>query len=45
MSFYDDNADLRWYVERGIDWARLLPHVELGGLGPAQAEAGGYQSV
>ncbi len=27
-SFYDDNADLRFYVEKGIDWATLLDHVE-----------------
>ncbi len=23
-SFYDDNADLRWYVETGIDWEPLV---------------------
>ncbi len=27
-SFYDDNADLRFYVEKGIDWATLMDHVE-----------------
>ncbi len=24
MNFYDDNADLRWYVERGVDWDPLV---------------------
>ena len=44
-NFYEDNADLRWYVERGIDWNTLLPYVEWQGFGDEQAEAGGYQSV
>ena len=29
-SFYDDNDDLRWWVERGIDWAPLVWLTELG---------------
>ncbi len=24
MSFYDDNEDLRWYVEQGVDWEPLV---------------------
>ena len=24
MNFYDDNADLRWYVDRGVDWDLLV---------------------
>lgn len=44
-NFYEDNADLRWYVEHGIDWKTLLPYVEWKGFGEEQAEAGGYQSV
>lgn len=27
-SFYDDNEDLRWYVERGIDWEPLVRWTE-----------------
>ena len=23
-SFYDDNADLRWYLETGIDWEPIV---------------------
>ncbi len=23
-NFYDDNADLRWYVDRGVDWELLV---------------------
>ncbi|MCB9794302.1 MAG: acyl-CoA dehydrogenase family protein [Alphaproteobacteria bacterium] len=30
-NFYADNEDLRWYVERGIDWAPLVEGAELGG--------------
>lgn len=44
-NYYEDNADLRWYVEKGIDWKTLLPYVEWRGFGEEQAEAGGYQSV
>lgn len=27
-SFYDDNEDLRWYVERGIDWEPIVRWTE-----------------
>lgn len=27
-NFYRDNADLRWYVEKGIDWSRLIELTE-----------------
>ena len=27
-SFYDDNEDLRWYVDTGIDWAPLIELTE-----------------
>jgi len=40
-SYLDDNADLRWYLERGVDWAPLLDLVEFGyrsGDGPANAD-------
>ncbi len=31
-NFYDDNEDLKFYVERGIDWATLVDLAERGGL-------------
>lgn len=27
-NFYEDNADLRWYVDRGIDWSGLVQVTE-----------------
>ena len=45
MNFYEDNEDIRWHVEHGIDWSGLLEYVEMKGFGAEQAEAGGYQSV
>ena len=29
-NYFSDNADLRYYVEKGIDWATLVDHVEFG---------------
>ena len=28
-NFYEDNDDLRFYVEKGIDWAPLYEHTQL----------------
>ncbi len=33
-SFYEDNEDLRFYVERGIDWAPLVEATEFGFRAP-----------
>ncbi len=44
-NFYADNDDLRFYLEKGIDWAPLVEATELGGLAegafksPAEAAA------
>ena len=27
-NYFTDNDDLRFYMEKGIDWAQLLDHVE-----------------
>ncbi|MEM6926531.1 MAG: acyl-CoA dehydrogenase family protein, partial [Myxococcota bacterium] len=32
MNFYDDNEDLQFYMERGIDWATLVELTEAGGF-------------
>jgi len=33
-NFYEDNADLRWYVTRGVDWAPLVSATEYGFRAP-----------
>jgi 3-(methylthio)propanoyl-CoA dehydrogenase len=49
-SFYEDNADLRFYVERYIDWGTLIDHVEPSRLVPgavpdAEAPASNEQAI
>ena len=44
--FFADNPDLRFYVERWIDWARLAQEVEYKGFSEELADAGeGYASL
>ena len=33
-NFFSDNADLRWYVDRGVDWAPLVEATEYGFRAP-----------
>ncbi|MBS2029176.1 MAG: acyl-CoA dehydrogenase family protein [Deltaproteobacteria bacterium] len=49
-SFFDDNEDLRFYVERGIDWQALAEACELGFQAPegfknAEEAVGFYREV
>lgn len=49
-SFYDDNDDLRWYIERGIDWepiVRLTEHdfKAEGGFTSTEEAVGFYRDV
>lgn len=37
--FYDDNADLRWYIDKGIDWAPLVRLTEYDGRAEGAAES------
>jgi len=44
--FFADNADLRFYVEHWIDWARLAQEVEYKGFSEELADAGeGYSDT
>ncbi len=50
QNFYDDNEDLRWYVERGVDWDPLvrLTEYEMGAPdAPASVEeaVGTYRDI
>jgi alkylation response protein AidB-like acyl-CoA dehydrogenase len=33
-SFYDDNDDLRWYMDKGLDWSELVHLTEYEGRAP-----------
>ena len=49
-SFYDDNEDLRWYIDHGIDWEPLVRLTELdfraeGGHASAEEAVGFYRDV
>ncbi len=39
-NFYTDNEDLRWYLEKGIDWQPIVDACELGFRAP-----GGFESL
>lgn len=38
-NFYDDNEDLRWYIDRGIDWADLVKITEYEWRAPDHPES------
>ena len=45
MSFFTDNEDLRFYVDRGIDWAPLVDAVEMGHRAPGAFPSAGEAVV